>query len=734
MKSITTKLKGAFKSILTITIAASLTSIASAQQADKKPVKIYLMVGQSNMQGYGHVEADKKNPKPNTLRHVVENDPKKEFQYLVNKDGSWKEREDVWIHLEYQPGNEQFSGLKPNYGARKGFIGPELSFGNIIGDANEGKVLIIKTTWGGKSLGQNFLPPSIGKYPTPAKNSHPGYYYHRILKIVENVTENMNKYFPDYDGQGIEIAGLCWHQGWNDQYSGLDAKYEENMVAFINDIRSEKHGLGVPNLPIVIATSGMITKDSLIKTSQKAMADHTKYPLFKGNVAVVDTDKPYGADKLQFFYEAKDSPRNQGFHWNGNARTHLHIGSAMAAEMKKLEQPTSPSRLVAYGTSKGVQLTWQIGSEQPNKLDLLRNGKSLGVKFSGSETTYLDETALPGANQYELALTMPTSTLKLTTKSDTSVTDLKAFRSTNGVTLSWQAKGKYTGFTLSRDGKVINDNISPDTRIYEDKTATQAKQINYTIQPKTGKVTAAKTTINLGTIDPGEALVYEPFDYPADADKPQSLVGKKGAPGTKGAYYSLGKEKPGRAPQTIAGGLSYGDLPVTGNKGTVPKWSKGCAIELDDSLKKAGLLDDGATLWISYISNSEGHGGAAVTLQSADSKEGIGFRVNNRERQTVVIIDGKLSDTRIGGYSHNTPSLAVGKFVWGKNGENDTFDQMGPRSKLEPREFGRPFKKFPFNIDQTKLSRLVFSHGNEGSSFDEIRIGATYESVVGGKK
>jgi hypothetical protein len=145
-------------------------------------------------------------------------------------------------------------------------------------------------------------------------------------------------------------------------------------------------------------------------------------------------------------------------------------------------------------------------------------------------------------------------------------------------------------------------------------------------------------------------------------------------------------------------------------------------------------LDDGATLWISYISNSEGHGGAAVTLQSADSKEGIGFRVNNRERQTVVIIDGKLSDTRIGGYSHNTPSLAVGKFVWGKNGENDTFDQMGPRSKLEPREFGRPFKKFPFNIDQTKLSRLVFSHGNEGNSFDEIRIGATYESVTGAKK
>jgi hypothetical protein len=35
----------------------------------------------------------------------------------------------------------------------------------------------------------------------------------------------------------------------------------------------------------------------------------------------------------------------------------------------------------------------------------------------------------------------------------------------------------------------------------------------------------------------------------------------------------------------------------------------------------------------------------------------------------------------------------------------------------------------PFNIDQAKLSRLVLS--GEGQ-FDEIRLGPTFESVVGG--
>ena len=45
----------------------------------------------------------------------------------------------------------------------------------------------------------------------------------------------------------------------------------------------------------------------------------------------------------------------------------------------------------------------------------------------------------------------------------------------------------------------------------------------------------------------------------------------------------------------------------------------------------------------------------------------------------------------------------------------------------QPEEHGRP--SAPFNIDQTKLSLLVLQ--GEGQ-FDEIRVGPTYESVVGG--
>ena len=54
--------------------------------------------------------------------------------------------------------------MKPGYGASSGQIGPELGFGHVTGDATKGQVLLIKAAWGGKSLGHNFLPPSVGKY------------------------------------------------------------------------------------------------------------------------------------------------------------------------------------------------------------------------------------------------------------------------------------------------------------------------------------------------------------------------------------------------------------------------------------------------------------------------------------------------------------------------------------------------------------------------------------------
>mgnify|MGYP001823296343 FL=1 len=216
------------------------------------------------------------------------------------------------------------------------------------------------------------------------------------------------------------------------------------------------------------------------------------------------------------------------------------------------------------------------------------------------------------------------------------------------------------------------------------------------------------------------------------------MTGNGGALGTKGVYIYTSDKNPDRAPATLAGGLSYGALPVTGNRGSTHRWSSGGFIELDGSLSKAGLLEDGATLWMSYVffagqglfdgeEHTHRQGGGIVTLRSEDMQEGIGFKASGRQYETAVVVDGNVQPRRITGTRPNTPILVVGRITWGKDGKNDSFVpyQVGPDLKL-PEKHGRA--SVPFNIDQGKLSRLVFS--GEGQ-FDEIRVGPTYESVIG---
>ncbi len=717
-------------SLRRLSAMAALTTLISAATADEPPVKIYILAGQSNMQGKGGIEGDG----ANSLRSLVNSEAKKEFQFLVDDKGEWVEHKNVWAHYDLAPfGDLRYGPLKPGYGSSGSQIGPELGFGHVIADTSEGKVLLIKSAWGGKSIGHDFLPPSVGKYPKPERPEDPGYFYQRTLDLVAEVTENIDTLFPDYKGQGFEIAGFGWHQGWNDQYGGLDVKYETNMAAFIKDIRSVEHGLGVPNLPFVIASSGNIGGESVIKQSQLAMADTKKYPEFAGNVAVVNTDQPYGPDKMIFKYDMNGKPADKvGYHWDSNSRAYLNMGRAMAKEMANLNKPKSPSRLVAHGSEKGVALNWQLGTEKPKSVEILRNGEKLDTQLSPTQATYVDTSALPGVNSYELILDMPSGKVKFNASCDISVTNLTAYRSVNGVMLSWKARGKYDGFSISRDGKVIADKVAADARSFEDQSAPAKGKVTYAIQPTTGKASPAECVIHLGPIDAGSALVYEPFDYPADANQPQSLLGKSGAVGTKGAYFSSREKPTDQIPLLNVGSPNYGPLPVTGNSANFDGRGGDCIIELDDGIKKAGLLEDGTTLWISFVyDNRDGGRGACVSLQSADGKEAIGF-IHDRATNTYFMHDGVEKKQLLNNGVAKGPNLFVGKMVWGANGELDQFLPYNMERDMKlPEKTGRTLA--PFNMDQSKLSRLVFK-GGRGSDVDEIRVGPTFESVIGAGK
>jgi hypothetical protein len=299
---------------------------ARAGQAGKGPVKVFILAGQSNMEGAGAIKGSQRNGGKGSLEYLVK-DPNtaRQFAHVVDKEGKWVVRDDVWIWYLGRKG-----GLTAGFGARQDRIGPEFQFGHVMGDHYDNQVLLIKTAWGGKSLAKDFRPPSSGGEVGP--------YYTEMLKHVKDVLANLKTHFADYDGKGCEIAGFGWHQGWNDGCSAnMVAEYERNMANFIRDVRKD---LGVKDLPFVIADSGFGGRNQKVDRRlgiRKAQAAVAKYPEFKGTVFTVETQ--------DFFRPGEDSPSRHGFHWNCNAETYFLIGNAMGEAMKKLTAAVSAKRL-----------------------------------------------------------------------------------------------------------------------------------------------------------------------------------------------------------------------------------------------------------------------------------------------------------------------------------------------------------------------------------------------------
>lgn len=286
----------------------------------KKPLKVFILVGQSNMQGHARVE---------TMEHIGM-DPKTEpmLRAMQNGKGVPLVCKDVWISYLSTRGVKH-GALTVGYGADERKIGPELMFGIRVRELVEGPVLIIKAAWGGKSLHTDFRSPSAGPYvfnegqienfmkrgkdlekEKAEKVKATGHFYRLTIGHVRSVLTDISKVCPDYDDEiGYELGGVVWFQGWNDMVdgevypdrskpSGYDA-YSEMMAHFIRDIRKD---LKAPKLPCVIGVMGAggpvseygANKARYKSTHQefrKAMAAPADLLEFRGNVAAVWTEK-----------------------------------------------------------------------------------------------------------------------------------------------------------------------------------------------------------------------------------------------------------------------------------------------------------------------------------------------------------------------------------------------------------------------------------------------------------
>ena len=285
----------------------------------QKPLKVFILVGQSNMQGHAKI---------GTLEHLGM-DPKTAplLKQLQNEDGSPKVCENVCISY-LSSGGEKHGKLTTGFGADENKIGPEFSFGIRMQEVIDEPILIIKTAWGGKSLNTDFRPPSSGPYEfnesqleqfekqkkdigaiKKEKAKATGHFYRLTIEHVQNVLKDIKSVYPQYDSaNGYELAGMVWFQGWNDMvdrgtYPNRDdasgyGQYSELLEHFIRDIRKD---LEAPKLPFVIGVLGVGGPVDKYLPDQKrykkvhqnfrnAMAAPAKLPEFKDNVAVVLTE------------------------------------------------------------------------------------------------------------------------------------------------------------------------------------------------------------------------------------------------------------------------------------------------------------------------------------------------------------------------------------------------------------------------------------------------------------
>jgi alpha-galactosidase len=292
--------------------------------AQAKPLKIFILAGQSNMQGHAKIS---------TIEHIGM-DPKTKpmMEEMLQADGTPRTCQRVWISSIGCGGNdteEQTGKLTAGFGATKEKIGPEFTFGLTMEKLTDSPILLIKTSWGGKSLNTDFRPPSAGPYVfnetqlanfakqgkniddmKAAKAKETGVYYKLMMDHVKKVLGDIKRVVPDYDEkQGYELAGFAWFQGWNDMVDGstypqrdkpggYDA-YTEVMAHFIRDVRKE---LNAPKLPFAIGVIGVGGPTALYGPDQKryqsthqnirdAMAAPAKMPEFKGTVTAVLTEQ-----------------------------------------------------------------------------------------------------------------------------------------------------------------------------------------------------------------------------------------------------------------------------------------------------------------------------------------------------------------------------------------------------------------------------------------------------------
>jgi hypothetical protein len=224
-------------------------------------------------------------------------------------------------------------------------------------------------------------------------------------------------------------------------------------------------------------------------------------------------------------------------------------------------------------------------------------------------------------------------------------------------------------------------------------------------------------------------VIHEPF---ADADP--SLSGNIPGAGLSGGWTATSSFG------VSATSLSYGSLPVSGNKGGYSGGNGNASVSLGSGLRDAGLLDDGTSLWFSMILQTPASGGpnpdtgfaisngvivGTNNIPMSAGQQGIGWAIKNDQLRATYWNPAK-NQAPGSAVPVNTTILIVGEILWGA--ASDTINLYRPDAELI---LGSVVSTQTGAVDQSTFDKLTFGLKSNTFGFDEIRFGSSYEEVIG---
>jgi hypothetical protein len=305
------------------------------KEADmSKPVQVYILMGQSNMLGFGKSAA---------LQGVAA----EKYPYLVDDSGAWTVRKDVRNVRVMCSGNSPAKDHLNDWMTIQGNIGPEIGIGHYLGHVTDAPVLILKSCIGNRSLGWDLLPPGSKPYEHGGK-TQPGYrgtpddpggdtggdmskgwyagcQYDGDVAAAKKVLENLDNYYPG--AKKYEVAGFFWWQGDKDMRNPAHyEQYEKNLIQLIKALRKD---FNAPDAKFVTASLGQTQKgskggDGVILDAMESVSKSTD-PELKGKVGFVYT------------HPLSKGGSSSG-HYGGNPETYMNVGEAMGKAMVELLQ------------------------------------------------------------------------------------------------------------------------------------------------------------------------------------------------------------------------------------------------------------------------------------------------------------------------------------------------------------------------------------------------------------